>query len=411
MLSRLRNWGSAVLLALAPLLAGFYVAAVDIADGSLVPWDPRMVDFEVYRRTAELVLAGADIFNVDGLPWVYPPFAAVLAVPLALPPWPVITAAWIVLCVAALAAVLFRLGLSGWRLSLLLVVAILFISPVRQTIAFGQLGILLVAAAVLDSMPGPRFFRRRILPEGWLTGLATAVKLTPAVIAVHNFVVGRRRPAWVAFGAFVVATAIGFAVLWGPSLSYWMKLGGGDSGTNNGIIYGANQSLLSMWARLARSSSMGGVWLSLLVLALGLWAAALMYRRGQARLALVLAGVAGLLASPISWSHHYVWVLPLAVILWQERSLPGYFRWPGLGYALWGMAAPFMYLPMGGDIEFTYGWWELVVDDLGIVAGVALLAGAVGTALGPWGRRGAQAVAQAEADLVQAQLIEVEEPE
>jgi len=151
--------------------------------------------------------------------------------------------------------------------------------------------------------------------------------------------------------------------------------------------------------------------LSLLVLALGLWAAALMHRCGQARLALVLAGVTGLLASPISWSHHYVWVLPLAIIVWQERSLPRSFRWPALGYALWGMAAPFMYIPMGGDIEFTYGWWELFVDDIGIVAGVALLAGAVATALGPWGRRGSQAVAEAESGLVDAELVDAEEPE
>lgn len=382
----LKRWARYVLLVLPAVLAGGWVAASDIAGGSLIAWDPRMVDFEVYRRTAEIVMSGGDIFHTDGLPWVYPPFAAVLAVPLALPPWGVVTAAWVAFEVIALFAVLYRLGLNGWRLSLAAVLCVLLVAPVRQTIAFGQLGILLVAAAVLDSMPGPRLMRRRVLPEGWLTGLATAVKLTPAVIAVHNFVVGRRRAAWTAFASFVVATLLGFVVLWGPSLSYWSKLGGGDSGTNNGIIYGANQSLLALWARLAHSSSMGGIWLSGLVLVLGLWAAAGMHRHGQDRIALVLAGVTGLLASPISWSHHYVWVVPLAVVLWQERTLPRWFRGYGFGYALWVAAAPFMYLRMGGDVEFGYTWWELIVDDLGIVAGVGLLIAAVVLVRGSWGR-------------------------
>ncbi len=398
-MDRLKKWGSAVLLALPPLFAAGFVA---VGGEAPWPWAPQMADFDVYRRAGALVLTGGDIFQPARLPWVYPPFAALLAVPLALPPLSVITAVWVALSVLALAAIGYRLGYSGWQLSLLVTASILLISPIRQTVWLGQLGILLVAAAVLDSMPGPRFFRRRILPEGWLTGLATAVKLTPAVIAAHNFLVGKRRSAWTAFAAFVAATAIGFVVLWAPSVHYWLQLGGGDSGTNNGIIYGANQSLLALWARLAHSSSMGGIWLSVLGLALGLWAATLMYRCGQARLALVLAGVTGLLASPISWSHHYVWVLPLVVILWQETTLPGYFRWPAMGYGLWVINAPFMSVRMGGDVEFGYNWWELFVDDLGIVAGVLLLAGAAATALGPWGRRKLAVVAEADTASIQA---------
>jgi alpha-1,2-mannosyltransferase len=111
-----------------------------------------------------------------------------------------------------------------------------------------------------------------------------------------------------------------------------------------------------------------------------------MSRRGQPRLALTLVGVTSLLASPISWSHHYVWVVVLAVVLWQERGLPRLYRWLALAYCAWIAAAPFMWLPMGGDVEYRYDSWELAVDDLGIVAGVALLAGSVAIALGRWGR-------------------------
>ncbi len=54
------------------------------------------------------------------------------------------------------------------------------------------------------------------------------MKLTPAVVAVANFVSGRRRPAWVAFGTFVLASAIGL-VLWSDSIHYWVGLLHGDS--------------------------------------------------------------------------------------------------------------------------------------------------------------------------------------
>lgn len=382
---RQRESALRALLLVPPAFAALYVGGTEIAGSSLWPWNPQMDDFEVYRRTGALVLSGGDFFNVSGLPWIYPPFAALLTVPLAVLDWGLVTALWVLLCAAALAAIIHRLGVSGWRLSLLTTAVILLVAPVRQTIGFGQLGIFLVAVVVLDSMPGPRIFGRRLLPEGWLVGLAAAVKLTPAVVSVYHFFVGKRRQAWTAFAVFVAAFVIGLIALWSPTLYYWLKLGGGDSGTNGGIIYAANQSVLALWARLTHQSTMGGVWLSALVLVLGVWAAVLMGRRGQPRLALALAGLTSLLASPISWSHHYVWVVVLALVLWQERSLPAYYRWPALGYAAWVAVAPFMWLPMGGNLEYSYSWWELLVDDAGIVAGVGLLAGSVLLALGRWG--------------------------
>ncbi len=368
-----------LLIALPVVMAALIVAASG-ADGQLVwPWNPDLADFAVYYRTGGLVLAGSDIFDTTGLPWVYPPFAALLTVPLALLPWPVVTAGWTVLGAVALLAVLYRLGLNGWHLSMAGVLSVFFVAPVHQTFAFGQLGVLLVAAVVLDSMPGPRLLKRRLLPEGWLTGVSTAVKLTPAVVAMANFISGRRRPAWVAFGTFVLASVIGL-VLWSDSIHYWVGLLHGDSGTNSGLVYGANQSVLAMAVRLSRQPTMSWIWLGVLVLAIGLWAAALWHRLGRPRLALVLAGVSGLLASPISWSHHYVWVVPLVVVLWQERTLPRVLRWFGFGYGVWIAAAPFMSVPMGGDKEFGYNWMELLVDDAGIVAGVVFLSIALVTA-------------------------------
>ncbi len=366
-----------IALAIPPLLAALYVAGTQIPGAVLWPWHPGMIDLDVYRRTGQLLLQGQDFFNAEGLPWIYPPFGALLTVPFAVISFEVAAVAWLLLCVGALAAILYRLNLTGWRLSLTVTLCVLFVEPVAETLGFGQLGILLVAAAVLDSMPGPRVLRRRIAPEGWLTGLATAVKLTPAVVAAYNFFAGRRKPGLVAFASFVVATGLGFLLLPAASVHYWGGLLAGDTGLNTGIVYATNQSVLGVWSRLLGESSRGGLIASALVVVLGVTAAVVVHRAGEVRLAICLAGVTSLLASPISWSHHYVWIVPLGVVLWQSRRLPGWYRWFGLAYVAWGAIAPFKWLPRGDDVELSYAPWQQLVVSIGVFAGVALLAGAL----------------------------------
>ena len=378
-----RRLGSLLVLLVLPVTVAVVGVSV-LSPQGLWPWSPPLPDFEVYWRTGQLVFVGGDLYHADGMPWLYPPFAALLAAGLAVLPWGVVAALWVVLDVMALMAILYRLGLSGIRLSIAATVAIVAIAPVRQALFLGQVGILLLAAVVLDVMPGPRLLRRRILPEGWLVGVAAAIKLTPALIAVYTFLIGKRSVSWRALVAFVIATGLGFAVLWGPSVYYWTRLASGDSGANDGIIYVDNQSVWAMWARLSHESGLGGVWAAVAVLVLGLVAAVRMYRWGQPRLALVLAGVTSLLASPISWSHHFVWIVVLLVVVWQERALPTSYRVLALGYGLWVSVAPFWYLPHTDGAEYHFNAWELVVDDLGLVWGVALLLASIVVA----GRRG-----------------------
>ncbi|MGC3953864.1 MAG: glycosyltransferase 87 family protein [Propionicimonas sp.] len=368
-----RGWAGRIGLCLPPLLAALYIAGTQIPGAVLWPWHPGMIDLDVYRRTGQLLLAGQDFFAAEGLPWIYPPFAALLTVPFAVISFEVAAVLWLALCLAALAAILYRLGFAGWRLSLAVTVCVLFVEPVAETLGFGQLGILLVAAAVLDSMPGPRLLRRRIAPEGWLTGLATAVKLTPATVAAYNFFAGRRKPGLVAFAGFVLATGLGFLLLPSASVHYWGGLLAGETGMNAGIVYATNQSVLGVWTRLLGETSRGGLLLSGLVVVLGVAAAVVVHRAGEVNLAICLAGVTSLLASPISWSHHYVWIVPLGVVLWQARRLPGWYRWLGLAYVGWGVLAPFKWLPRGDNIELSYAPWQQLVVSIGVFTGVALL--------------------------------------
>ena len=388
-------------LSVPPLLAGFFVAGTQVHPGPVLPWSPAMADLEVYRRTGELVLAGGDIFHTDGLLWIYPGFAALFTVPLAFLSSVQAAALWTVLCTAALAAVIFRMGISGWRLSALTTGCILFTSPVRETLGQGQLGLFIVAAVVLDVMPGPRVFRRRVLPEGWLVGIATAVKLTPAVVAAYQFFAGRRKEALTAFFSFLAATAIGFVFLPGPSAYYWRELALGDTGMNSTLIYAANQSILGMWARLTGATSGGGLLVSAAVLVLGVWAAVLVHRSGRVELAICTAGVASLLASPISWGHHYVWLIPLAILLWGRSELPGWFRWYGKVWVAWGLVAPYMWLARGGNVELGYDAWQEVIVNAGVVGGVVFLACAAAMALGSrddGGREGDEGVLRTEGE-------------
>ena len=358
-------------------------------------WDPSgLVDVAVYQRTGALVAAGKpfmDLASIDAswvaaqghawalsadLPWLYPPIAAVLSVPLSLVPFGVVAVASVALNVGLLTAILYRFNLRGWRLSLAALACVVVVEPVRDTIGYGQLGIVVVALVVLDVLPGPRIFRRRGLPEGWMTGIATAVKLTPAVVVVADFFGGRRRHAWVAFASFLVATAVGFLALPQASVEYWLGLATSGTSSDAGmqVQLDTNQSVYGAWLRIAGSTSVWTLLACAVVVVVGVVAAVGMYRANQRVLGVCLAGVASLVGSPIAWSHHYVWVVPLALALFGATKLPAWFRWYGLVYCIWVVLAPWQFLPHGGGIEFGYAWWEHALDDLGIAAGVVLLA-------------------------------------
>ncbi|MFP5417269.1 MAG: glycosyltransferase 87 family protein [Actinomycetes bacterium] len=369
-----RTWARWALLFLPALFAGLWAGAMTIPGGSFDPWTPAMIDLDAYRRTGAMLLAGEDFYDAEGLPWIYPPFAALLTVPIALIPLQVAEVGWIAVSVALLMAMLYRLGLSGWVLSVVTTAVVWLAEPVRETLGFGQLGVLLVSAAVLDSMPGRRVFSRRLLPEGTLIGLATAVKLTPATVAAYQFFAGRRRPGLVAFGTFVAATGMGFVLLPQPSLHYFGSLVSGDSGINSGIVYKTNQSVMGVWARLFGELSRGGLVASAVVAVAGIAVAVVVHRAGQERLAICLAGLTSLLASPISWSHHYVWIVPLIVVLAMDAELALSVRVLGLFYGVWTLHAPFKQLPGGGGAELSYSLGHQVVDNAGVALGLVFVA-------------------------------------
>jgi alpha-1,2-mannosyltransferase len=361
-----------------PVLVAVLTAPITFQGGSILPWNPQMIDLDVYRFAGELVLSGGDIYAPsDQLPFLYPPVAALLAVPLAALPQGLTQLGWLVLCVGCLLAILYRLGLTGWVLSLAGAGAVYFCEPVNQTLAYGQLGIVLVALVVLDLVPGPRVFPgRRLLPTGVLTGLATAIKLTPALFVIYLLLAGRRRAASGTAVTMAGLTVAAVLVLPGESLHYWSRLAHGDTGLGKSAVHLTNQSILGSWLRIVgvgAQQTMFGLLMAAIVAGVGAWAACRWHRRGKVGFAVTICGVAGLLASPVSWSHHFVWVVPLAVVL-LDQELPRIVRIIGWVFVGWVTAAPFERLPRGGDVELTYNGWQYALASFTAALGIVFMA-------------------------------------
>ena len=99
----------------------------------------------------------------------------------------------------------------GWLLP-----AALLLEPVRNTLAYGQINIVLMALVALDCLTeAPRW------PRGALIGLAAAVKLTPAAFVLFFLLRRDYRAAAAAGVSFAAATAAGFVLAGHDSVRYW----------------------------------------------------------------------------------------------------------------------------------------------------------------------------------------------
>jgi alpha-1,2-mannosyltransferase len=381
MRGRLRRLLRGIAICIGPVLVALYVGATTFDGGTALPWRPIMVDLDVYRLAGSVLLAGGDFYTLPGqLQFLYPPFAALLAVPLAVLPLTLVQLAWTAAGALSLVAVLYRFGLTGWVLSLVATASVLLVQPVVQTLAFGQLGIFLVALVVLDLAPGPRVLPRRVLPEGTLTGLATAIKLTPAIFALYLLLAGRRRAFLVTTASAVAVTLVSAVLVPHASADFWGRLVHGETGLGKSIIYYTNQSVMADFVRvlgLGTGPALVGLLVSAVVALLGVWAAVRWHRLGEVRLAVILCGVAGLLASPVSWLHHFVWIVPLAVCLAQRPTgplrLPRAFLVLGWLFVGWVAVAPFRVLPNGADVELDWTWSQHALATVTAVIGIAFL--------------------------------------
>jgi alpha-1,2-mannosyltransferase len=280
------------------------------------------LDLDVYRLGTQAFFAKGDPYGVlpptrDGtlLPFIYPPFAALAFAPLLAVPLQTALVALTVISVLALGAALTlcfarfdrRLQVVGPAVLAAQTVA-LFSEPVRATLGFGQVNLLLMLLVTVDVLAP---LKRR----GYLVGLAAAMKLTPLAFILYFLVRKDFRSAARAAGTFAVCALGAWVVAPDASVRYWTTLAFQGVGISDPGYIG-NQSLRGLLARLELGQAW---WLVAVVLVLAATAFAI-HRAKHPVPAFLACALGALLISPLSWTHHWVWSAPvIGVLCWERR--------------------------------------------------------------------------------------------
>ncbi|MFD9685292.1 glycosyltransferase 87 family protein [Kitasatospora sp. NPDC059088] len=293
-----------------------------------------MVDMIVYRAEGAAVANGTDLYALRvtewNLPATYPPFAAMLFVPTTWLPIPVLRVV-ITLGNLGLLALMSHLSfkLVGWPRRELRPIGVVLITglgvwlePVFTTLRYGQINLALGCLILWDLT---RSDAHR--SKGIAIGIAAGIKLTPGLFAVYLLITGRVRAAFTAGLTFLGTFLIGALFLPDATWGFWTKYLYDSSRVGKTEIVD-NQSLRGAFARLLHSADPGflatlGAGLAAVA---GLAVAAWAVRSGRwlpraEAWGFCVTAVTAVLISPISWTHHWVWCVPVLVLLAAEASV------------------------------------------------------------------------------------------
>jgi hypothetical protein len=307
--------------------------------------------------------------------FTYSPFAALVYVPVAALPLAVARVFWDLLSVAALAwSCVQVLRLAGYRpsrtMAAAMIAASVILEPVWQTLFLGQINLILLALMMTDIR---RLAQGRVADSSTVgigIGIAAAIKLTPAIFIVFLLLARRTRAAVVAAVTFAACGLIGCFVAPDASRLYWRHL---FFDTHRvGAPYISNQSPYAAAIRIASGQGhIGGWWIAVPVAfaVIGLATAVVLARRHDWLAATAAAGTTGLLVSPISWAHHWTWVIPALVLLFRS----GHRAAAAAGYLLFAVA-PFWFTPhAGGPDEYGFHGLVTLAANSFLLAGLAFL--------------------------------------
>jgi len=386
------------------------VAALVWAAWRLLGHTPYRIDIDVYRMGGQAWLDGRPLYS-DGvmfhtrggldLPFTYPPLAAIAFAPFALLSLDVasiaITLTTLILLIVATTILLTRLdvwpnpvdGRSGvtpepawlrraWLAAAIVAPAVIFFEPVRSNFDFGQINVVLMTLVIADCVP-----RKTPWPRGMLVGLAIALKLTPAVFLLYFLLRRDTRALMVAAASTGIATLAGFVFAWRDSLEYWTETVRNTDRIGTATL-NTNQNIAGALARLGLGEEVRFVLWTVAcfaVLGVTVWAARRVLRAQQPVLALICVAMFGLVVSPVSWSHHWVWVVPTvlvtSVVAYRERDVAlAVVSAAGIALMIW---TPIPLMPEHEEtsaslwrqlVGGSYVWWAIAVI---VVAGTVSL--------------------------------------
>ena len=339
---------------LAPVLLVASVAA-RLAWTYLVPNGANFVDLHVYVGGAAALDGPGTLYSYVyaeqtpdfPLPFTYPPFAALVFYPLSRLPFGLVALCWQLATIAALYGVvrcsqrLLGVTAGSSRTAMLWTAVAIWTEPLRSTFDYGQINVILVFAALWAA------YSTRWWLSGLLIGLAAGVKLTPAVTGLY--LVGVRRWGAALFAALVFAATVALSIaVIGEQARYYFTDLLGDASRVGPIATSFNQSWRGGLSRiLGHDAGYGPLVLAAIaataVLALLAWralgtdVAAQRDRLGS----LLVVQLFGLLISPISWTHHWIWLVPLMIWLlegpWRTRPGARVLGWGWLALTLVGV--------------------------------------------------------------------------
>ncbi|MFG1736748.1 glycosyltransferase family 87 protein [Micromonospora chalcea] len=253
--------------------------------------------------------------------FTYPPFAALVMLPMAYLPWSAAIVVSVTLTVLASAVVIWRLldpvaRRSGWTRWFALAVALCLAAayePMRETVNFGQVNMLLLFLVAVDLL---WLLPARSRWAGVGIGLATAIKLTPGIFIVYLLVTGRWRAALTAVGTAAVATLVAAGLFPDASREFWTEALWNTDRVGE-LAFVSNQSLRGVVARLDPQHPSTIAWLLLVLVTLVVWAwrSRAAVAAGDEATGLALTGAVMCLVSPVTWVHHLVWLLPGLILL------------------------------------------------------------------------------------------------
>lgn len=360
---------SKVALAALALSVGYYVLhRLWVAPASFY-------DLRVYRLEGHIERDHGDLYRVlTQFPTqaTYPPFAALCFEVLTLPPLALAevlsVAVNLVLAVAVARAAAVAVFPDSDRraadYTLWGSAVALWAEPVYMTLGYGQINLVLLFLVLADLL---RSDESRT--KGIGIGLAAGFKVTPAIFIVYLVARKKYRAAVTAVGAFAATICISLAFDAHGTWRYWTRYLF-DTTRVGRIENTANQTIRGFSARVLQSTGTNPVEVAVVVVVAvaGLAVSVLAARRLGELWGACCCAVTGLLISPISWSHHWVWCLPIGIMLarysrrWLAYCLATFCCWVG-----W-------MIPHTNHQELHLSWWQVPLSGLYVYFGIAFLA-------------------------------------
>jgi hypothetical protein len=340
-------------------------------------------DFLTYRFGVLGADRGADVYSgvvggppmAFGQPFTYTPIATVALYPVTVLGWHATWLLWDLASLAVLALILTRLLPESWRYRPGVVAGVLAAASttwiVEHNVVEGQINIFLMALCLADASGRDHRLLGRRIPSGVLVGVAAAIKLTPGLFLLH-FALTRqwRRLGWATAGAAgaTLAGAVVHPALTGAFFrsALWSLQSRVDTFHDLGVPQ--NSSLNGVLHALGPAAARWSGPIVLMVAAAALLAARCAYRDGRELDAFLVVGLAAPVLSPVSWVHHFVFVLPALTRLVVRRPLT-LRRGIGLALLLW-----FLHLrpTQGATLIGRHEWWTLL-PGLAVREGVLLV--------------------------------------